>query len=75
MPCPVPAGGATLHHSYLLHYAGANRSKTPRRAYIIKFGLPSVARETPVDNYWMKDRDTERERRRKRNAESRAAKS
>ncbi|MCW8129172.1 MAG: phytanoyl-CoA dioxygenase family protein [Planctomycetota bacterium] len=39
--CPLPAGGACFHRSYLLHYAGANRSDLPRRAYIMVFGLPS----------------------------------
>ncbi len=35
--CPLPAGGATVHHSRTLHHAGANTSGTPRRAYILAF--------------------------------------
>ena len=35
--CPLPAGGATVHHSRTLHHAGANTSKMPRRAYILAF--------------------------------------
>lgn len=46
--CPISAGAAALHHSYLLHYAGANRTNTPRRAYILVFGLPPVARAPRV---------------------------
>jgi ectoine hydroxylase-related dioxygenase (phytanoyl-CoA dioxygenase family) len=45
--CPIPAGGATLHHSYMLHYASANRSDIPRRAYIMVFALPKTPRSTP----------------------------
>jgi ectoine hydroxylase-related dioxygenase (phytanoyl-CoA dioxygenase family) len=35
--CPLPAGGATIHHCRTLHHAGANRSTVPRRAYILAF--------------------------------------
>jgi ectoine hydroxylase-related dioxygenase (phytanoyl-CoA dioxygenase family) len=37
VPCPLPAGGATVHHWRTLHHAGANRSEIPRRAYILVF--------------------------------------
>jgi len=36
--CPIPAGGATLHHSRTLHYAGPNESDDYRRAWILHFG-------------------------------------
>jgi hypothetical protein len=36
--CPIPAGGATLHHPLTLHYAGPNRSDDYRRAWILHFG-------------------------------------
>ncbi len=61
--CPVPAGGVTLHHSYLLHYAGPNTSDLERRAYIIKFGLPDTRREKPLDLYWLNQRETSFQRR------------
>lgn len=35
--CPLPPGGATLHHWRTLHHAGANTSDIPRRAYILAF--------------------------------------
>ena len=39
--CPLPAGGATVHHSRTLHSAGPNHSDIPRRAYILAFRGPS----------------------------------
>jgi hypothetical protein len=33
--CPLPAGGATIHHRLTVHYTGANRSNKPRRALTI----------------------------------------
>lgn len=33
--CPLPAGGATIHHRLTLHYTGANRSDKPRRVLTI----------------------------------------
>ena len=34
--CPRPAGGATLHDAYTLHYAGPNQTDQIRRALILK---------------------------------------
>jgi hypothetical protein len=55
--CPIPAGGATLHHSYMLHYAGPNVTDIPRRAYILVFGLPPVAREARVFPWQMREKE------------------
>lgn len=41
--CPLNAGGVTLHHSYMLHYAKANTSIIDRRALII------VAETKPIE--------------------------
>lgn len=39
--CPLPPGGAAIHHCRTLHGAGANTSEMPRRAYILAFrGAP-----------------------------------
>jgi hypothetical protein len=35
--CPLPLGGATVHHARTLHYSAANTSSTDRRAYILTF--------------------------------------
>ena len=48
VPCPMPAGGAVVHHCRTLHSAGANRSELPRRAYILAFrgkATPAPQRE------------------------------
>lgn len=50
--CPLPAGGATLHHSRTLHYTGPNRTDHPRRAYIIGCGAPAKQRAVARDFYW-----------------------
>lgn len=47
VPCPV--GSCTLHHSYMLHYAGPNKTDLPRRAYIVVFALPPV----PAKRAWV----------------------
>lgn len=35
--CPLPLGGATVHHARTLHYSAANTSSAHRRAYILVF--------------------------------------
>jgi len=39
--CPLPPGGAAIHHCRTLHGAGENQSSNPRRAYILAFRGPS----------------------------------
>lgn len=62
-PCPVAAGGVTVHACYMLHYAAANTSDRPRRAYTLTFRCPPEKRATPVDNYWKREQRTARETR------------
>jgi hypothetical protein len=38
--CPLPAGGAVIHHSRTLHSAGPNGSAQPRLAYVLAFRGP-----------------------------------
>jgi ectoine hydroxylase-related dioxygenase (phytanoyl-CoA dioxygenase family) len=61
--CPIPAGGATVHHCRTIHYAGPNRTDDARRAYISVFMLPPVKREVPRDFYWNTMKRTAREER------------
>ena len=61
--CPVPAGGCTIHHNRTMHYAGANTSDEPRRAYILGFGTPPTKRATPGNFYWNKAKQAPREQR------------
>jgi len=63
--CPLPPGGATFHLSRTLHYTAPNRSDTPRRAYIMGFGLPPKPRATPRNFYWNDQKRTAREERAK----------
>jgi len=44
---PCPAGSATLHHSYMMHYAGPNLTDQARRAYILVFYKPPERLEQP----------------------------
>ena len=37
IPQPLKAGGCTIHTGRTLHYAGANLTDAPRRAYIVNF--------------------------------------
>lgn len=57
--CPIPAGGATIHHCRTVHYAGPNVSTTPRRAYIM--GFHGQHRPLPVarDFSWQRPEWTE----------------
>jgi len=59
-PQPLPPGGATIHGSRMLHYAGPNRSDVPRRAYIISIAAPARLRETPRLFPWLEEKRTAR---------------
>lgn len=63
--CPIPAGGATVHHCRTLHYAGPNPTAAPRRAYIMTFGVPPRPRSTPRRFPWREHRQTARDQRAK----------
>ena len=63
VPCPVPAGGATIHACYLLHYAAPNTTDRPRRAYTLTFRCEPKARDVPIDNYWRREQVTARQSR------------
>ncbi len=61
--CPIPAGGATLHHCRTLHYAGPNTTDQPRRAYIMGFYGEGRKLETPRDHTWNRQKQTARQQR------------
>ncbi len=69
--CPIPAGGATIHHCRTLHYTGPNRSDIPRRAYILIFAQPARQRETPRNFYWREGREVQEREKRKKAAQAR----
>ncbi len=61
--CPIPAGGATIHHNRTLHYTGPNTSDAPRRAFILMFALPATRRTDTRDFYWNTQKQTARQQR------------
>ena len=64
--CPVPAGGATVHHCRTLHYTGPNRTDATRRAYIHTWSAPYKKRAVGRDFYWQGMRNTARDERRRK---------
>lgn len=61
--CPLPPGGATIHHNRTLHYTGPNRSEQPRRAYILMFGTLPKRRAEPRTFRWNDIKTTAADRR------------
>lgn len=61
--CPLPAGGATVHHCRTLHHAGPNLSEGPRRAYALGFGVRSREFRLRNDFPWNAVQATERNKR------------
>ncbi len=55
VPCPLPVGGATFHHSRTLHYAGPNTTERARRAYILVLSAPSERRKSPAHRPWQEE--------------------
>ena len=58
--CPLPAGGATVHGGYTLHFTGPNESDEPRRALILSGGLAPRRRDRPLDLPWQREKQTAR---------------
>jgi hypothetical protein len=52
--CPLPPGGATIHFSRTLHYAGPNTSTEPRRALIMGFSAPPTLLPEPRQMPWQR---------------------
>ena len=50
--CPLPAGGATFHHTRTLHYTAPNTTDNPRRAYILVCSGPEEKRDKPAYRPW-----------------------
>ena len=56
VPCPIAAGGCTIHTGRTLHYAGPNYSGSSRWAYIIAFDLPPRRRSAMREFPWNDER-------------------
>ena len=61
--CPLPAGGATVHHCRTLHHAGPNVSGGPRRAYALGFGVRSREYTLRTEFPWNAERTSPRDKR------------
>lgn len=59
VPCPIPAGGCTIHGGYTLHYAGPNRTNQPRRALILGAEIEGQQRQEPRSYSWQDAWNTE----------------
>ena len=64
--CPLPPGGAVIHHGRTLHYAGPNRTQTARYAYVLMFEAPPKPAAKARDFYWNRAKQTAGLRRRSR---------
>ena len=56
--CPLPAGGAAIHHGRTLHYAGPNQTSTARYAYVLMFEAPPKPAAQPRDFHWNRNKQT-----------------
>lgn len=63
VPCPLPAGGCTVHTSRTLHYAGPNLANEHRVCYVLIFDLPPVPAARTHEAPWLADRRTDRDAR------------
>jgi ectoine hydroxylase-related dioxygenase (phytanoyl-CoA dioxygenase family) len=50
--CPLPPGGASLHHCRTLHSSGPNLSDGQRRALVVVCEAPPVPRAVPAHRPW-----------------------
>lgn len=50
--CPIPSGGATLHHCRTLHRSGPNYKLNQRRALVIVCEAPAMERNQPIHWSW-----------------------
>lgn len=63
VPCPIPAGGCTMHGGRTLHSAGPNFSDAPRYAFVMVFSTPKRPAKTVEARSWLLDKQTARRQR------------
>jgi hypothetical protein len=61
--CPLPAGGATVHHHRTLHATGGNNSDVPRRVMTIGWGARRLSKTVEGNFDWLTAKDNQRLRR------------
>jgi hypothetical protein len=57
-PCPLPAGGCTIHHPRTLHGTGLNLRDASRLAYIMVFSLPRKLTNKARTFTWLEQKRT-----------------
>ncbi len=60
VPCPIPAGGCTIHTGRTLHGAGPNLSDAPRYAFVMVFSTPKRPVADQAARPWLEGRQTAR---------------
>lgn len=63
VPCPIPAGGCTIHSGRTLHGAGPNLSAAPRYAFVMVFSTPKHAAKIVEPRPWLLQKQTARSER------------
>ena len=61
--CPLPAGGATIHHFRTLHATGGNNSDVTRRVMTIGWGARRLSKTVEGNFSWLTEKDNQRLRR------------
>ena len=61
--CPLPAGGATIHHFGTLHATGGNNSDVPRRVMTVGWGVRRLSKTVEGNFAWLTEKDNQRLRR------------
>ncbi len=61
--CPLPAGGATVHHLRTLHATGGNNSDVTRRVMTIGWGARRLSKTVEGNFDWLIAKDNQRLRR------------
>lgn len=56
--CPLPPGGAVIHHGRTLHYAGPNQSTVSRYAYVLMYETPPAPVAEARDHAWNRNKQT-----------------
>jgi hypothetical protein len=70
VPCPLPAGGITIHRNRTVHFAGPNRTGVARRALVFSASLPDRPRVGERRFPWNEEKQTLRAQRAQKGGES-----
>src|SRR5260370_32678817 len=63
---PIPAGAMIIHHGRTVHGAAANKTNTPRLAYILQYSTPVRLSKEMREAPWLEHLRTGNQQQRKR---------